>query len=541
MLSFEKLKLYLSSRFTSVIIILFSFAGRALQVIRFSSIADDRAFQLLAAKNFAAGNGITTYEVFASDLSAPHYIPLVKWPPGYSVLLSPFYSLCGERFLWGSLLLDIIAAVLLVWFARKIMMLFNLPVYLVNLYTLVTGFFMYGFCTVCSTDLLGALFYEMALYFTLLFILSDKKKYGYVLLISFILFLGGTVRYLLIPVAFVIPLYFIGYGFFRKNKYFVSRGLFMTLMVTFFIACLLIFQKLYGGTATYVAQSGKGFYPDLLLQVQPFIFSSFINTDVLYIQLERISGLSYEYFAMKAGTIHLFVMAGALALIFFWFKKKKRKPVLLYDHFVYIGIFSSVVVIALLMWLSATNAPIPLGSSSKWTFVAEARYFFIPVFFIQQLIFIATWHYRLAAKKWLSHFFTIIMIAFFVSVVHDIYFTAKISVSSEKKSKNVNLEYYRDLLYKMIKENTGKNIVSASTDEANIIYAALWENIPGLRDCSNLNTLKFDTKKETIVFVTLRQSDLDTFKNFITNSQTKLVGKINQLYFYTINVSPHIQ
>jgi hypothetical protein len=312
-------------------------------------------------------------------------------------------------------------------------------------------------------------------------------------------------------------------------------------MVTLFIAGLLIFQKLYGGNATYVADTGKGFYPDLLLQVQPFIFSSFINLDVLYIQSARIAGLSYEYIAMKAGYIHLFVIAGALALIFFWFNKKKGKPVSLYDHFVFIGIFSSVVVIAILMWLSATNAPIPMSPSSKWTFVAEARYYFIPVLFIQQLIFMAAWHYRKTAKKWLSRFFICILIVLFINVCHDVYFTFKIAVGAEKKSRNISLEYHRDLLRRTIKENAGKNIVSASTDEVNIIYASLWENIPGLRDCSKLNTFQLDTKKETTVFVTLKQSDLDQFKNFIACPETKLVGKTDQLYFYTINVKPHTQ
>jgi hypothetical protein len=541
MMAIEKLKLYLSSRPASIIIILLSVAGRILQAIHFSSVAGDRAYQILATKNFVAGHGIRTYEVFANDLSAPHYIPLIKWPPGYSILLSPFYALCGDSFFWGSLLLDIIAAILLIWFARKIILLFKLPLYIINLYTLITGFFMYGFCTVCSSDMIGALLYEMALYFTLLFILSDTKKYSTAFIISFLLFAGGSVRYLSMPVAFVIPLYFIGCGLFQRNKAFISRGMFMMLMVTLFTAGLLIFQKFYGGAAAYVAESEKGFYPENLLRTDTFIFSSFINTGLSYVQLEKLSGLSYKTLVVNTRLIHLFIFAGVLLLFLYWFKKKRNKSISFSEHFMYIGISSSLVLFALLSYLSLTNAPIPLYPPANWTFVEESRYYFIPFLFLQQLFFIAFWHYRRTAQKWITRFLFTGMLVFLINVIHDIYFTVKIAVAKEQKSKNTNMQYHRDLLHKIIKENSGKNIITTAVDEVYFIYGALWENVPGLRDCSKLNTLQLATQKETIIFVILRQADLDGFKNFTANPETKFEGQINSLYFYTINVSPNLQ
>jgi hypothetical protein len=68
-------------------------ASRIAMQIYFLNIGGDKAYQLVATKNFMSGNGFTINQVFASDLSAEQFLPLVGWPPGYPLLLSPFFGI----------------------------------------------------------------------------------------------------------------------------------------------------------------------------------------------------------------------------------------------------------------------------------------------------------------------------------------------------------------------------------------------------------------------------------------------------------------
>ncbi len=101
-------KAIISHKWTTITILLISTVSRVIHLIFFFNIRVDRSYQLLATQNFVHGNGITTAEVMPGNLSTIIYTPLIKWPPGYSLLLSPFYSLSGYNYLLSSLFLDLI-------------------------------------------------------------------------------------------------------------------------------------------------------------------------------------------------------------------------------------------------------------------------------------------------------------------------------------------------------------------------------------------------------------------------------------------------
>ena len=71
---------------------------------------------MLATQNLVYGHGISTAHVFSSDLSQIIYEPLIKWPPGYSLLLAPFYILFNHNYIAAGLALDILAAIALILF-----------------------------------------------------------------------------------------------------------------------------------------------------------------------------------------------------------------------------------------------------------------------------------------------------------------------------------------------------------------------------------------------------------------------------------------
>ena len=83
----------LSGRAITALVIAISIVGRIIQLVFFYSIRFDASYQVIATQNLVNGHGISIPKVFAADLATTIHEPLVNWPPGYSVLLAPFYLL----------------------------------------------------------------------------------------------------------------------------------------------------------------------------------------------------------------------------------------------------------------------------------------------------------------------------------------------------------------------------------------------------------------------------------------------------------------
>ncbi|HWR32103.1 MAG TPA: hypothetical protein VN451_01145, partial [Chitinophagaceae bacterium] len=146
------IKKLLSQKQISVLIILLVIVARIIQLTFFYNMNVDGMYQVLAMQNFVDGHGISISHVQPADLSTIVYQPLINWPPGYSLLLSPFYVLFNHNAIAAGLIFEILAATMLIFTCRKILQLFETPLYLINLFTLLTGFFIYPFYFICSSD-----------------------------------------------------------------------------------------------------------------------------------------------------------------------------------------------------------------------------------------------------------------------------------------------------------------------------------------------------------------------------------------------------
>jgi len=540
----QKIKLLLSSRFASYFILLISIAGRIIQKIHFTDTGGDKAAQIEATRNFWQGHGISVKEVSAIDLSQVHYTPLIKWPPGYSLLLSPFYKLCNENFFWGSLWLDVLTCILFIWFARKILLLFELPAHSINLYVLVTGFFVYTFAIYTSTDLIAHVFFEIAIYLALRFILHKKTSYSGAFIIALMLFMSGLTRYLFIPAAFVIPAYFILTGLLNQNKLFISRGFFMLLTLLVMVGGLLLFQRSSAGEATYVLPSEKGFFPGQVTRMHPFLFTSALNQEAALVQAEKYTQIPYLTIGRILLWIHFIFFIVCLCLFARWTFKQKLPPSTLIDHFIYINTFSCLAIIAVLGFLSATHAAvIVMPPSTTWSFIDEGRYYSLPVFFVQQLLFILVFLYRAQIKNWLFRCLLIAMAVLFINVFHGAYYTTKKIAAYpsgfyQKQADFDFLDTYRSLLKKTISENPGQSLVVCSDNYLLNSYAVLWEDVPGLEDFEKLNSNSLRSQKGTILFVTLRSRNNYKLTGFLANPNKKLVGRFRDYSFYTLYVAP---
>ncbi|HQX95980.1 MAG TPA: hypothetical protein PLT02_03715, partial [Chitinophagaceae bacterium] len=275
----ENLKRFLSLPVVTIGIIIVAIAVRIFFQIYFLSITNDKSYQILAAQNFLAGNGFTLHEVLVDDLSQSAYVPLIKWPPGYSLLLTPFLAFCKNNVVLATLLLDAITCIFFIIFTRKLLLRFSLPIWLVNIYTLVSGFFLYSFCLASSTDFLTLTIFIIAIYYSLKLSAAENLKAGLLIFISVLLFFTGFVRYLYLPVAFVIPFCFIVNGLFNKNKLLLKKGIGIFILTSILITTFLVVQATFAGGAAYTREAEKGFFIDSAYQLQPFIFTSLFNLD----------------------------------------------------------------------------------------------------------------------------------------------------------------------------------------------------------------------------------------------------------------------
>ncbi len=535
----EQLKRLLSYRTTSYIVILVSLSARVIQKLLVITVGTDKSFQVQATKNLLEGNGISIREVYATDLSIIHHVPVIKWPPGYSLLLSPFYAASSDNFLWGTLWLDIIASILFVWLARKIFLQFEVPKYLVNIYTLVTGFFLYDFFPADSSDLLALVFFQAGLLFTLKFLKPETKKNKSAIWIVLSLYVCCSLRYMYIPVVLVLPAYVIVAGILNANKVFVKRGIQMLTGLAVLIGCLLLFQKMSGGSATYLYPIEKGFYPENLLETFPYLYTTVAGSALPALLMNQIAVADDGAFTRFFIYTHLVLLGLFFLWLFKWAIKKKGRASGLYDHYTYLFFLSSFAVIAILFYLSLAYTRLPLGNGLFWTYVSEPRYFAAPVFLFQLWLFLTVYH-AYKSKKLSRGLAILILLPVFISSLHAVLYTGKKIAGGNKnffqRQGLVDLESCRRLFHQFVVGNPGKNIVCASGDPMFNNFASLWEGVPGLYDYQQLNNLPLKSSKPTVVFVAVKDWYAKSLDTFMNNPGKKFVGQVNEWIFYSIDV-----
>jgi hypothetical protein len=142
-----------------------------------SNFSNDNSFSIAAAKNVYDGKGYTLTSILPHDLSITGYEPLNKWPPGYSWLLVLIKKITKADWIASCYILNAIGATLLILALRKILLLLNVPDWIVNVYLLFAGSVPYPFMSCWFSDLLAAAFFMCALALLLLMIVKNKNSF----------------------------------------------------------------------------------------------------------------------------------------------------------------------------------------------------------------------------------------------------------------------------------------------------------------------------------------------------------------------------
>jgi 4-amino-4-deoxy-L-arabinose transferase-like glycosyltransferase len=153
----------------------------------------------------------------------------------------------------------------------------HIPLYLVNLFTLLTGFFIYFFYFINSSDAVAITFFLLAIYFTLLLLKKEKFSPKLAIALTISLFLCGFTKYLFIPVVFIIPAFLFLKGRADKNKVIKKTSVISFILLLVSLAGILAWQKISSGSAVYISEPARGFYPENLMAIHPAIPASFIS------------------------------------------------------------------------------------------------------------------------------------------------------------------------------------------------------------------------------------------------------------------------
>ncbi len=532
---FQGAKNILSQTSITILIVIISIAGRVTQKLVFTSLDDDKCYQLQATQNLVKGQGITIHKINPVNYFESFYEPLIKWPPAFSFLNAPFYALSGKKWLWGSIWLDILTCIAFILMARAVLNEIGQPLWSLNIFTIITGFYLYDFVNANSTDFLAFVFYLLAFFFTLRYLKHQRTRSLFI--VTAALFMTALTRYMYLPVIFIIPAYLVFSGYAHKKKELVRSGLSVMIATAVLIGSYLLIQEKWGGSSMYIAPSEKGLYPGNLTRLSPFLFTSFGHLGLPMQWMSNSLDLDFRSLTQVVARIHLFVFAIMLGIGIFLFYRSDKKPFRVYINFYQLGFLSIMAVVATLAFLSLTNAPLRVLKDNEWTFIVEPRYFAVPVFFTQLIIYAAL--VSAIQKKIISNWLAILFfLPITISTAHGIYFTTKSLMEKQtdytRKPLIRSFEEATSVVKQFIRENPGTTVICASGDPMFNNYFTLMEERPCLYDVGTLNAI--DSHPGNIkVIIAVRWWFEDNIRPFLENPNTTFYKETDGFKFYVYN------
>ncbi|HEX7846575.1 MAG TPA: hypothetical protein VF476_12310 [Chitinophagaceae bacterium] len=535
----KRLKEILSANLSGKLCLLIAIIAKIAVQIEAFGFGGDKSYQLVAAKNLLAGNGITIGQVSLSDLSTISYQPLVGWPPGYTIAVAPLLWLFNGDYQLAALSFDLLCLIPFFYFLLRLSDFLITEKWLRNLFILFTGLFIYPATSKLGTDLFSFSCMMGAFYYLLQ--LMEKPGRRYVFLTALTLFLAGLFRYNYIPVAMAIPVLLLIAAFVNKKKEWKISAFYLGAILIGLFSLLLLFQYYYTGAATYIRKTETGFYGDHLLDVHPIVLSSLADIETWLGFFSRATGTDYISNRTIISDISFILFLLLLLYSMAWLVRKKLKLADRSDNFISAGTGISLSIIAVLAYLAASNAMLHWASGEEWTYLLEHRYFVFVCFFIQLIVFA-----RLFAKyKILNRFWKGIAIScaflMILNSVHKGLYIAKLSVSESKKIiAGDPVGNDADLImsmYKKIKRSyPDHEIIVASPKKVICNYAAL-ENIKSSNELRPFHMKNLVSSKPTKILLVLEGTYSKSFLPALAQPGVEYLQQQGEWYFYLLNVA----
>jgi len=542
--TFEEYLRSFNSKKATYVILFLAISARLIQLIYFFNLGTDRSFQALAAANLLNGHGISLREISFNDLSSEFYHPLVSWPPGYSIILAFFYTIFLHKYILAGFAISLFTTLSILFIPRYILRQLNIPVLIINIYSIISAFFIYYFDFITATDGIAIAIYLYAILLSLK-ILNDKnyKLFQFFCLI-FCLIICISLKYLFIPIVFAIPFYFFLKGIVSSNPSLKALGLKSFTVLMLFSIGLLSYQKYLSGSVGYISASGRGFFPIHLLDSYPLFVSSIVRIETIEILLglhQQGHNILFQVFFL-INTICILVLTS-----FFIYKIKNIKPkfISLKDDFLLLSFFIIISIIALLTFLSLTVEKEEMMPGRFWTYAEDARYYGLATVLIHVCLVIILYNHRNYFHKYLNVILGALFLLLFPETLRGIHFV-------KNRIQNFNVEEYGwqfenkiqlftdELIQREKKTHSVNKVIIGGSSWYINNRLGLFSNVPLINNGYTLNYIQsFQSKLPLCFIIVIQKNDLPLFQPFIIKFKPPRIAEFKGLYFYSLYVNPH--
>lgn len=531
--------LLLTTKTASVICIVIALTYRILNLIYFSYIGRDKIILMQQSKNLLHGNGLSIARYYTSNPEVPVYDFTPFWPPGYPVVLAPFLKFFNYDLYRATISLDILGVIAFIFILRRILFEIDFPLAAVNIMTLIAGCFEYAFIYESGpTDIVSFDLFLTGILFTLRCIKKKEIKYLALVTASVFLFLPCTFRYSYPPLSIAVPVAIISIGWYLKDKAFIKKGLVSLAIISLLMVAFFISLKATTGSAAYIVDTGRGFFPGNFLQWTPFIIESFMNKTFASSQLINKTGVSVSQSLLLLDALNIILLVGLLISFIYLFKKGFFKKNTSFGNFLLTGFFISAATCASLSYLSLTFRHQP-----GWgNYQGEPRYFmfinlYLQIAFIGWVFLYSSWKKSLF-QKIIIFVFSLVL---FIEVTHNIYFQAKTMTSPGKfvsPYEEQDYIYFINLLRSSARDNPGAEIYVIADNDELFLLLTNYLGYKGVYDGFNLIKTLPHVKRKAILILALYSNQLADYRPFITAQHARFLTEINQVSFYTVDLLP---
>jgi hypothetical protein len=531
----------LNTKTASVICILIALSCRIVNVLFVSFIGRDKMILMQQSKNLLEGKGLSIARYFIQNTETPVYDFTPYWPPGYPILLAPFLKIFNFDIYWATTSLDLVFAIAFIFIVRKIVLELNFPHAAVNIITLIAGCFEYAFIyESLPTDISAFVFFLVGLLLLLREMKTEKLQLTGVLIASIFLFLPCTFRYSYPPLSIAATIAMIFIGWYLKKRILIKKGLITLAATSILIITFLVLLRNATGSAAYIVNTGRGFFPENFINWTPFVTESFINTTFTTSQLINKTGISVTQ-SLEILKIANAILVILLVFVFIsiFFKRGFFKSGNIFSNFLVIGFFISAATCVSLSYLSVTYKPQP-----GWgNYLNEPRYFmfinlFLQIAFIGWIFLYSSWKKNLFYKS-VVYIFSLFL---FIEITHSLYFHTKVALNPDKYNvapyEEPDYDYFISICNEIVRNNPGTEIFVISDNDDFFPIMANYMGYKGIYDGYNMLKALPAVKRKTILILPLYNNQMTAYQSFLTAQMAQFLNTVNDVNFYRIDLFP---
>jgi len=530
----------------SLYIIFFCIAAKSILIIFYSYIGRDKIYSLSAGYNLIHGKGWTNSFYYLNDLDKEILQPFCHWPMGYGLLTTPFQKVFGTNLFLSTTLFEILCFGFFILLCRNILKIMGLSLAWLNISTILLSFFSHDFIErSLGTDLL-ALDFILGFFYCSIRLWSNvdtRLALRLGLVSGTCLFFAGFTRYHYVPVAMfmVLALWLISYW--KRNRV-AMKGYFFAVLICFSgLIAAMLFQQSACGSPFYTGIDKKGIFIENLGYWHPSVIAAFVNLDMVPVQFEKYSSISYSSWMELLNWINLFFYLCLVIAFCIFFYRKRNSSRGDFPIFIISGTLLSAAIIGGLALLSLTHSPKYTLAGEAWTFIVEGRYYAFSVVFLQLLFLtvVAKRNDLFAGRKVAKGLVFFLSLLFFLNAAHQMYYTTKVALTYKTMKTAVVREqdyvYFESLLVSTIKENPGRDVLVASSDSYYPLLASM-HNQKGIADPYSLDSRVPIVRKPAVLFTVVTAPEKKRYINYLNNKEVRFVKEVAGIKIYKQLLEP---